>query len=153
MVRRQEARAEELIERQNTRCTEIEQRQLETQAVVENLREDLATVKEVLNSRIQATETELAGLEGTRQRMTAELHATKTEILDNMMAELETRFATKDQLGTALSTRTLRPGAPEFVSSLCPSVGFDTITPPGRGSQLQKPPPFDGHSPWDAYKL
>ena len=153
LARRQEARVEELIERQNTRCTEIEQRQLEAQAVVENLREDLATVKEVLNSRIQATETELAGLEGARQRMTAELHATKTTIMDNMMAELEARFATKDQLGTALSTHTLRPGAPEFVSSLCPSVGSDTVTPPGRGPQLQKPPPFDGHSPWDAYKL
>ena len=62
LARRQEARVEELIERQNTCCTEIEQRQLKAQAVVENLREDLATVKEVINSRIQATETKLAGL-------------------------------------------------------------------------------------------
>ena len=85
--------------------------------------------------------------------MTAELHATKTEIMDNMMAELEACFATNDQLGTALSTRPLRPGAPEFVSSLCPSVGSDTVTPPGRRPSQQKPLPFDGYSPWDAYKL
>ena len=41
--------------------------------------------------------------------------------------------------------------------SICPPTGSDDTTPPvERGtpaSQLQKPPTYDGRSPWDAYKL
>ena len=152
---RQEARVEELIEMQNTRCAEIEQRQLDVQVTVENLQKDLSTVKEVLNSGIRATETGLDGLESTQQRLTAELHTAKTAIIDDMMTELESRFATKDHLETAISTHRVRSGAPEFVSSPCLPTGSgrEAAAPVGGGTQLQKPPPFDGHSPWDAYKL
>ena len=53
------------------------------------------------------------------------------------------------------SVHKLRPGAPVFVPSLCPPTdpGGDATALAGGGAQLQKPPPFDGRSPWDAYKL
>ena len=148
----QEARVEELIQRQNARCAELEQRQLEAQTTVDNLQQDITAVKEVLHSRIGATESGLEGLELAQQKLTAELHATKAAIMDEMMTELEARFATKHQLEIGLSTHKLRPGAPEFVPSLCPSAGPGEEAVRG-GAQLQKPLPFDGRSPWDAYKL
>ena len=155
LAHRQEARVEELIQRQNARCAELEQRQLEVQVTVENLQQDITAVKEVLHSRIRATESGLEGLELTQQRLTTELHTTKAAIIDEMMTELEARFATKDQLEMGLSTHKLRPGAPEFVPSLCLPTGSggEAAAPVGGGSQLQKPSPFDGCSPWDAYKL
>ena len=155
LARRQETRVEELIQSQNMRCAEIEQRQLEAQATVENLQKDITTVKEVLNSRIGATESGLQGLECIQQRLTAELHATKTAIVAEMMPELEARFTTKDQLENALSSHRVRSSAPEFVPSLCPSTGpfREAASSVAGGAQLQKPPPFDGRSPWDAYKL
>ena len=88
---------EELIQRQNARCAELEQKQLEAQATAENLHQDITAVKEVLHSRIRATESGLEGLELTHQRLTAELHATKTAIMDEVMIELEACFATNDQ--------------------------------------------------------
>ena len=162
LAHRQEARVEELIQRQNARCAELEQRQMEAQASVENLQQDITAVKDVLHSRIRATESGLEGLEIAQQRLTTELHAAKTAIMDEMMTELEARFASKDQLEIGLSrteaTHKLRSGAPEFVPSLCPPTGSseEAAAPVGGGattSQLQKPPPFDGRSPWDAYKL
>ena len=97
---------------------------METQVTAENLHQDITAVKEVLHSRIRATESGLEGLELTQQRLTAELHAAKTAIMDEMMTELEACFATKDQLETGLSSaRKMRPGAPAFVPSLCPPTG------------------------------
>ena len=134
---------------------------MEAQATVENLQQDIASVKEVLHSRIRATESGLEGLEITQHRLTTELCATKTAITDEMMTELEARFATKDQLEIGLSkteATKLRSAAPEFVPSLPLSTGScDEAATPGGGratttQQLQKPPPFDGRSPWDAYK-
>ena len=163
LAHRQEARVEELIQRQNARCAELEQRQMEAQSAVEVLQQDISGVKDVLHSRIRATESGLEGLEITQQRLTTELHAAKTAIMEEMMAELEVRFATKDQLETTLSrteaTHKLRPGALEFVPSLCPNTGSNEEAGATGGGgrattpQLQKPPPFDGRSPWDAYKL
>ena len=123
-----------------------------------NLQQDITAVKDVLHSRISATESGLEGLEIAQQRLTAELHAAKTAIMDEMITELE---ASKDQLEIGLSrteaTHKLRSGAPEFVPSLCPPTGSseESAAPVGgvTTSQLQKPPPFDGCSPWDAYKL
>ena len=139
LVHRQEARVEELIQRQNARCAELEQKQLEAQATAENLHQDITAVKEVLHSRIRATESGLEGLELTQQRLTAELHAAKTAIMDEMMTELEARFVTKDQLETGLSSaHKLRPGAPAFVPSVCPPTGpgGDAAALAGGGAQL-----------------
>ena len=87
------------------------------------------------------------------------MHATKAAILDELMGELEGRFATKTQLQTELSkakaAHALRPTASEFVP-LQHSAGGSPEAPATGGraaSHLQKPPPFDGRSPWDAYKL
>ena len=92
-----------------------------------NLQQDITAVKDVLHSRIRVTESGLEGLEITQQRLTAELHAAKTAITDEMITELEACFATKDQLEIGLSrteaTHKLRSGAPEFVPSLCPPTG------------------------------
>ena len=163
LAHHQEARVEELIQRQNAGCAELEQRQMEAQSAVEILQQDITAVKDVLYSRIRATESGLEGLEITQQRLTAELYAAKTAIMVEMITELEARFATKDQLETTLSrteaTHMLRPGAPEFVPSLCPTTGSNEeagATGEGGGAttpQLQKPPPFDGRSPWNVYKL
>jgi hypothetical protein len=155
-----ETRMEELLQKQNARCTELEQRQLAVHTTIENLQQDVAAVKEVLHARIRATESGLEGLEGTQQRLTTELHAAKTTIMEEMMIELEARFATKDQfeiLSKPEATQKLRPDALEFLPSLSSPTGSDEApVPVERGattSQLQKPPPFDGRPPWDAYKL
>ena len=102
----------------------------------------------------------MEGLEATQQKLTSELHAAKTAIMGEMMAGMEARFTTKEQLETfskAEATNNLKPDAPEFLPSLCPPTGSDDTTPPvERGtpaSQLQKLPTYDGRSPWDAYKL
>ena len=124
---RQETRLEELVQRQNARCSELEQRQMETQATVENLHQDIRAMKEVFNSRIGATESGLEGLEITQQRLTTELQSAKTAMMGEMVTELKAHFATKDQLGITPSktevAHQLRPGAPEFLSSLCPPTG------------------------------
>lgn len=161
LARRQEARIEELVQSQNARCAEIEQRQLETQTTMENLQQDISSVKEVLHSRIGATESGLEGLESTQQRLAAELHATRTAIMEEMMTEIEARFATKDQLEAGLpksEESKLKPCAPEFVPSSSHHTGPCEEAANSEGGQsvarqLQKPPPFDGRSPWDAYKL
>ena len=61
------------------------------------------------------TEYGLQGLEVTRQRLTTELQAAKTAMMEEMVIELK---ATKDKLGITPSktevTHKLRPGAPYF---------------------------------------
>lgn len=112
-------------------------------------------MNEVLHSRIRTTESGLEGLKLTQQQLITQLHVTKTAIMNEMMMELEARFVTKDQIETGFPTHKVRPGASVFVPSLCPSTGYggEAAIPAGGGAQLQKPPPFDGCSPWDAYKL
>ena len=54
LAHRHETRIEELIQTQNARCTELEQRQIEAQATVVSLQQDISAVKEVLQMRITA---------------------------------------------------------------------------------------------------
>ena len=97
---------------------------MEMQATVENLHQDIRAMKEVLNSTIGATESGLEGLEITQQRLTTELQAAKIAMMDEMVTELKAHFASKDQLGSKTEVaHKLRPGAPEFLSSLCPPTG------------------------------
>ena len=77
--------------------------------------------------------------------MTSELHATKAAIMDELLGELEGRFATKTQLESKLSkakaAHALRPTAPEFVPSHH-SAGASPEAPAtggGAASHLQKP--------------
>jgi hypothetical protein len=70
------------------------------------------------------------------------------------MGDLEERFATKAQLETEVSkAHTLRATAPAFVPHPASSHPEASGTGRGAASHLQKPPPFDGRTPWDAYKL
>ena len=93
----------------------------------------------------------------TQEKLTSELHAAKTGIVHDLMGELDERFATKTQLATEMSkakaAHTLRVSAPEFI----PSHESPTVESLAGGraaaAHFQKPPPFDGRSPWDAYKL
>ena len=77
--------------------------------------------------------------------------------MDEMMTGMEAQFATKEQLETFSRAKATNKLRPEFLPSLCPPTGSDVTAPPvERGtpaSQLQKPPTYDGRSPWDAYKL
>ena len=129
---------------------------------MQTLQQDTSAVKEVLNTRVNDTECGLQKLHINQQRLTAELRETKATIMNEMMSELDTRFVTKGQRETKMSkteaTHKLRPGVPEFVPSLSPLTGASGgVTNPGGGpaaaQQFQKPFPFDGRSPWDAYKL
>ena len=163
----QTSRLEDLGQQQETRVMELihkqdEQRQLDAEATIQTLQQDFSAVKEVLNTRVNYTESGLQELHITQQRFTAELQETKTTIMNQMMSELETRFVTKGQLETKISkietSHKLRPGVPEFVLSFSPLTGASgEVTNPGGGpaaaQQFQKPFPFDGRSPWDAYKL
>ena len=151
----QETRVIELIHKQDARWLEIEQRQLDVEATMQTLQQDISAVKEVLNTRVNDTESGLQKLRITKQRLTAELQETKTTIMNKMMSELETHFVTKRQLETKMSktevTHKLRPGVPEFVPSLSPLTGASGgVTNPGGGlaaaQQFQKSFPFDGRS-------
>ena len=159
LARHQETKWLQFMEKQDKRCLEIEQKQSVAEMTVQALQHDVSSMKDVLQSRITTTEESLGGLQATQEKFTSELHTTKTAIMEELMGELEGRFATTTQLETELSKAkaayALRPTAPEFVPLHRPSGSF-TEAPAVRGgtaSHLQKPPPFDGRSPWDAYKL
>ena len=148
------------MEKQDKRCLEIEQKQSVAETTVQALRHDVSSMKDVLQSRITTTEERLEELQTTHGTLTAELHATKTAIVHELMGELEEHFATKIHLETELSkaAHTLWPTAPEFVPSHhysgSPGSPPDaSTTGVGAASHLQKPPPFDGRFSWDAYKL
>ena len=125
---------------------------MEAETTVQTLQRDVSSMKDILQSRISSTEEGLEGLQATQEMLT-----TKTAIIDELRGELEERFVTKTLLETEVSkaktTHALRAAALEFV----PSHHFSEPEPStiGRGaaSYLQKPPPFDGRSSWDAYKL
>lgn len=117
----------------------------------------MSPIKDVLQGRISSTEEGLEGLQATQERLTSELHAAKTAIVHELMGELEERFATKTQLETEVSkakaAHALRATAAEFVPSHHSSAPEPSAIGRGSASHLQKPPPFDGRSSWDAYKL
>ena len=152
LANRQEAKWQQLMETQDKRFREIEHKQAEAETTVQTLRDDVSSMKGVFQSRISSTEEGLEGLQTTQEKLTSELQATKSTILNELMGEVEERFATKTQLEIEVSkVHTLRAMAPEFV----PSHAYSASDGTGRGSatHLQKPPPFDGRTPWDAYKL
>ena len=137
------------METQDKRFREIEHKKAEAETTVQTLRDDVSSMKSVFQSRISSAEEGLEGLQTTQEKLTSELHAT---ILSELMGEVEERFLTKTQLETEVSkAHTLSATAPEFV----PSHPYSASDGTGRGSatHLQKPPPFDGRTPWDAYKL
>ena len=157
LARRQETKWLQFMETQDKRCLEIEHKQLEAETTVQTLQHDVSSMKDILQSRITSTEEGLDCVQATQEKLTSELHATKMAIMDELRGELEERFATKTLLETEVSkakaTHALRATAPEFVPSHHSSEPEPTTTGRGAAPHLQKPPPFDGRSSWDAYKL
>ena len=156
LANRQEAKWQQFMETHDKRCREIEHKQAEAETTVQTLWDDVSSMKGVFQSRISSAEEGLEGLQATQEKLTSELHATKSTILRELMGEVEERFATKTQLETEVSkAHTLRVSAPEFVPSHPYSASNPEASGIGRGaaSHMQKPPPFDGRAPWDAYKL
>ena len=121
------------------------------------LQHDVSSIKDVLQSRISSAEEGLENLLATQQKLTSELHAAKTGIVNDLMGELEERFATKTQLATEMSkakaAHTLRVSAPEFIPSHESPTTESLAGGRAATAHFQKPPPFDGRSPWGAYKL
>ena len=52
-------------------------------------------MKDILHNRIRSAEEGLEGLQVTQEQLAAELQTTKTAITQELMGELEERFATK----------------------------------------------------------
>ena len=67
---------------------------------MENLQQDITAVKEVLHSRIGAMESGLEGLELAQQKLTAELHAIRVAIMDEMLTTLQ--LSTSSRLNSPL---------------------------------------------------
>lgn len=154
-VRQQNLKWQQLMESHERRCQEIQHKQSEAETTMQALRHDFTSIKDTLHSRFSSTESELEGLQSSQERLTTELHTIKDAVLHKLMGELEAKFATKSQLESVMSkAKTLRPSAPEFVPSYSRSTGSHEMPAAGGTvGTLQKPPPFDEHSSWDAYKL
>ena len=159
LARVQETKWLQFIEKADRRCQQIELKQSEAETAVCALQRDVSSMKDILHNRISSAEEGLEGLQVTQEQLTTELHTTKTAIMQELMGELEERFATKAQLDSEVSkakaAQSLRPTAPAFVPSHYSTPGSHEMSTVGGGAgpNLQKPPPFDGRSPWDAYKL
>ena len=114
-------------------------------ALFEALQNDIASLKTVTQDRLRATEE-------VQSKLVKELHVTKDALRDELLGELETRFTTKEQLESAINKRSTRSSplsvsAPEFVPS------SDIVPGQGVAHRIQRPQPFGGDAPWDAYKL
>ena len=118
LAKRQEAKWQRFMETQDKRFCEIEHKQAEAETTVQTLRDDVSSMKGVFQSRISSAEEGLEGLQTTQEKLTSELHATKSTIPSELMGEVEQQFVTKTQLETEVSkAHTLRATAPEFVPS------------------------------------
>ena len=138
---------QDLVQKQNERWESLEKRQHQADSAVEALQNDIASLKTVTQDRLRATEE-------VQSKLMKELHVTKDALRDELLGELETRFTTKEQLESAInksSTRSspLSVSAPEFVPSSDVVPGQSAV----HGHQIQRPQPFSGDTPWDAYKL
>ena len=136
---------QDLVQKQNERWESLEKRQHQADSAVEALQNDIASLKSVTQDRLRATEE-------VQSKLVKELHVTKDTLRDEFLGELETRFTTKEQLESAInksSTRSspLSVSAPEFVPS------SDVVPGQSAVHQIQRPQPFAGDAPWDAYKL
>jgi len=157
LARVQETKWLQFIEKADRRCQQIELKQSEAETAVCALQRDVSSMKDILHNRISSAEEGLEGLQVTQEQLTTELHTTKTAIMQELMGELEERFATKAQLDSEVSkakaAQSLRHTAPAFVPSHYSTPGSHEMSTVGGGAgpNLQKPPPFDGRSPCDAY--
>ena len=130
---------QELMQKQDERWENVEKRQYQADKAVEALQGDIASLKTVTQDRLRATEE-------MQSKLTEEMRVTREALRDELFGELEVKL--ESAMRSARSSP-LSASAPEFVPS------SDVVPGPGPGvtHKVQRPQPFGGDAPWDAYKL
>ena len=138
-----------LTQQQSDRVDDIGQRQKETDQEVSAIARELSSMKTAVDGRLIAMEGSVAGLTGQLRTEVAESQELlKRELREDLLEELS---ATSGLRSTA------RPFLPSAGASL-DAVGEGTVRASDatalRGSTInqQRPAPFEGKLPWDAYR-
>ena len=123
---------------------------------VEALHYDLGRTRDTIEGQLLATEEVLAGMQVTHQTLAEELRSRKASFQEELCTELEVHRSPGQELmkETKPSTQ-LRSSAADFIPSVNPfPPGADGSTHSvcARGGALHRPPPYDGHTSWEAYQ-